>query len=287
MVGASFFVVSPEVSSTLHGLPGLQRVFTCNVEESRAYWQARRERGPRHELMTFAAQTDTLTPHRNRAIHVRSALSPDLTSLVPQSRLPPPGLSCADPASLAPELRRRGVSHVVSLDPLSDPGLRAVARLAPGRLTPLAIHLYAVEEPRPLRFLASRVQRERPHDDAAVWIPGAPEDVEGATGTLAVVRETTSEIELDVQASRPTAVVVLDGAFPGWRAWRDGVSTPVLEAGHHRAVWVPAGRSRILMTYRPPGLRVGLVLSGLATGIALVLWGRRAPPGAQAPPVES
>lgn len=277
MVGASFFTVSPEVSSALQGLPDLQRVFTCNVEESRAYWQARRERGPRHELMTFAAQTDTLTPHRNRAIHVRSALSPDLTSLVPVSRLPPPGVSCADPDRLVPELRRRGVSHVISLDLLSATGLREVARASPPRIAPLTVFVHAVDATRPLRFVAPRVRRQpSPEDAAVVWIPEAPEDVEGAVGTVTTVQETTGALELEVEASRPTAVVVLEGTFRGWRASRDGASVPVLEAGHHRAVWVPAGRSRVVLAYRPRGLREGLVLSFIGVAVSALLWRGRA-----------
>lgn len=290
MVGASFFAVSPEVQAVLRTVPDLQRVFTCNVEGSAAYWRARRERGAHHELMTFAAQTDTLTPHRNRAVHIRSALSPDLTSLVPRSRLPPPGLSCADPDTLVPELRRRGVSHVVSLDPLTHAGLHEVARAAPARIAPLALHLYAVTEPRPLRFVATRIRRAKPPDDSTVWIADAPADVDGATGTVRVVRETMRILEMDVDASQETAVVVLEGSFPGWKAWRNGEPAPMLEASHHRAVWVPAGHSRVVMRYSPRGLREGLVIALLAMGAAGVLWrgGLRgaAPPQAEgaAPP---
>jgi len=42
----------------------------------------------------------------------------------------------------------------------------------------------------------------------------------------------------------------------------------MLRAGHHRAVWVPAGTSRVEMDYRPPGLRAGVALSALSLAVA-------------------
>ena len=52
-----------------------------------------------------------------------------------------------------------------------------------------------------------------------------------------------------------------------------GRETPVLRAhGKHRAVPVPAGEHRVVLRYRPPGLRVGVGLSGLSLLVAVGLW---------------
>jgi hypothetical protein len=269
---------SAEVMARLRALPGLQRVFTCHPEGSTAYWRARGLRPQAHEMLTLAAWADTLTPNFNRTDHVPSALSEDLTSLVPLDRLLPPQTGCANVERLVPALRAAGVSHVLSLDPIAGPGLRPVAEIAVPRLAPLHVFVAAVSEPVPLRFVAESVRAGPPPAGAVpsaerAWVEGAPEEVDGARGSVHSLREEPDHIELEVEATRPTALVVLDGYFPGWRATVNGKPAPVWPAGTHRAVWVPAGRSVVQMDYRPRGLRSGLVLSALAAaavmGIAL------------------
>jgi len=281
MVAPAFLRTSATLQAALGGLAGLQRVFTCHPERSRAYWQARALRPQDHEALTFAAWADTLTPHLNRPLHVRSALGEDLTSLVPRDRLLPAGVGCSDAGGLVPWLRGAGVSHVLSLDPIQGTGLRPLLEVAPARLAPLRVHIYAVDHPLPLRFVASAVRRGRAPRDAAdgdrvAVIAEAPEEVDGATGTVRVIGESPEHLAFEVTASRPTAFVVLDGWSPGWRATVDGRPAPVLAAGPHRAVWVGAGTSRVEMAYRPPALRAGLGLCALGlVGVALV-WTRRA-----------
>jgi len=142
------------------------------------------------------------------------------------------------------------------------------------------VFVSAVSEPVPLRFVAAGVRAD--HAPAGsfssperVWIDSAPESVDGASGSVRSVREDPNHIELEVEASRPTALVVLDGAFPGWHARLGDRSVPILSAGAHRAVWIPAGRSRVAMDYRPPGLRSGLLVMVLSVAALAVLWRRR------------
>jgi len=282
MTDPSVLRTSPEVMATLRGQRGLQRVFTCHPEASRAYWRARGLRPQSHEALTLAAWADTLTPDLNRPAHVPSALGEDLTSLVPLGRLLPSGAGCGDFERLVPWLRGAGVSHVLSLDPIVGAGLQPVADVAVPRLSPLHVFVAAVSEPVPLRFVAASVRAESPPAGAVTaperaWVEGAPEDVDGARGSVRSLREEPDHVELEVQANRPTALIVLDGTFPGWRASLDGRAVPILRAGHHRAVWVPAGTSRVRMDYRPRGLRAGLALSVLAAlGLGLLSASREA-----------
>ena len=273
MAEPSFLRTAPEVLSVLHGLPRLQRVFTCRPEASRAYWRARALRPQAHETLTFAAWADTLTPNLNRPAHVLSALGEDLTSLVPLDRLLPPGAGCGDVERLVPWLRSAGVSHVLSLDPIAGPGLQPVVEIAVARLAPLHVFVAAVSEPLPLRFVATSVRPGTAPTGAvgspdAVWVEGAPEDVDGAQGSIRSLLDEPDHIELEVAATRATALIVLDGSSPGWRAAVDGNPAPMLRAGHHRAVRVPAGTSRVEMDYRPPGLRAGVALSALSLAVA-------------------
>jgi hypothetical protein len=276
MVATSWFATSPEVVAAV-GAHGVRRVFSCDVEGSREYWEARRLRPGDHEMMTFGASRDTLTPHTNRSLRVETALSADLTSLVPLSRLLPAGVGCADPAALLPWLRGAGVTHVLSLDRMEAAGLHHTADVAPGRISPLHVNLFEVQGVPPPYYVARRVRRgarppDMPPDSSdSAWIDGAPEDVEGATGAVRSVRDDPEAQVFEVDASRATALVVLDGWFPGWEAAVDGRPVPVLAAGHHRAVWVPAGHARVTFEYHPRGLRAGLALSTVSAILLVIL----------------
>ena len=214
-------------------------------------------------------------PHFNRPAHFRSALGQDLTSLVPLSRLLPPGVGCADLARLLPRLRAAGVSHVLSLDPLAAPMLRPVAEVRPPSLTPLHVFVYAVADTVPLRFVASSVRAGEPPPGeipgpARVWIEAPPEAVDGASGTVRSVREEPGRLELEVEATRPTALVIADGWATGWTASVNAGPVDVRRAGPHRAVWIPAGSSTVRLRYQPPGLRAGLAVCAMSALLLVV-----------------
>ncbi len=59
--------------------------------------------------------------------------------------------------------------------------------------------------------------------------------------------------------------------YPGWRAATGGRDLEVSRQGYLTAVKVPAGSTRVTMSYRPPLLRLGLLVSGLSGVLALVL----------------
>jgi len=58
---------------------------------------------------------------------------------------------------------------------------------------------------------------------------------------------------------------------PGWHVTVNGRDVNLLRADYTlRAVPVPAGRSRVVLTYRPPGFVPGLAISALA--VAALVW---------------
>jgi len=185
------------------------------------------------------------------------------------------------------ELRRSGVSHVLSLDAIDHPDLLREDLVRPERIAPLAIHVYAVRDPLPLRFVARSVVAVP--RSSAVGLGASPSDVvvEGgvpvteATGRVLAIEERTQEIRLRVEADRPTVVVVRDAWARGWSALVNGRPEPVLRAnGRHRAVPVPTGVSDVVLRYRPPGLGLGIVLSALSAVVLAGLWIRGRPPAA-------
>lgn len=289
-VTRAFFAPSPEMEPELARLREAGgRVFTCGVPTSAAWKAARPVQSDDLDVWTFAAMRDTATPYFNLRAHLPAAFGDDLTALVPVSRTSVAlgGGDCASVPRILDELRRAGVAHVVSLDPLDVRGLRLRAEVRPRAVEPLVVHVYDLQDPLPLRFVARDVF---PAEAGARPAPGSLEGavvVEGAAAAAGVrgqvleLAETTQEIRLRVEADEPTVAVIRDAWAPGWRARVNGREAPVLRAdGRHRAVPVPAGRSEVVLEYRPPGLRMGIGLAVLAASVLGGIWRRSDSPQA-------
>jgi len=108
--------------------------------------------------------------------------------------------------------------------------------------------------------------------------------------TVTVISGDGDRLAADVDASGSGYLVVADSLQqPGWAATVDGKPATIVPANNAMgAVPVPAGVHRVELTYATPGLRAGLLVSGvslLVVGGILVLWrrsrregGRRAVP---------
>jgi hypothetical protein len=263
------------------------RVFTCEPEFQGPFLRLRRElpRGP--DAWTFAALAETFTPLHNMGAGVATALSRDRTMLVPVERtLPARQIGCGEPDAILDALRRAGVSHVLSVTPIASPALHLLATEAPPNIAPLRVLVYALEGPLPLRVVARRVRRaaspqvaedlaRTPGFQAAggVAVEGDFEEVDGASGRVVSALESSERLELEVEASRPTLLLVRDAFAPGWSARVDGRSVPTQRAdGRHRAVAIPSGKSRVVLEYRPPRQLAGLALSLGAAVVLAGLW---------------
>ena len=252
MAPASAFEPSPELAARL---PELRegRVFTCPVDASPAYLAGRASRGRDHELWSFAVLRETLSPACNVPLGVETALSPDLTMLVPVERLLPDAAnSCRELDALVPRLRAAGVTTVLSLDALEHADLEPEFELQPARLRPVEVHAYRVRDPLPRLALV------------------------GPGGISGVARR-TDRLELTAEAEGATTLLVREAWAPAWRAQVDGVAVEMPRA-RHREIPLSAGRHRVQLAYRPPHLAAALVASGLA--LAALGWlgwaGRRA-----------
>lgn len=103
---------------------------------------------------------------------------------------------------------------------------------------------------------------------------GAPAPrLESCSGdTIDVLKRNPDSIRIDAAMNCRGLVVMGENFDPGWRAFIDGQSTPVLEAyGVARGVVVPRGHHRIEMLFRPPSVLLGAILSGLGMTLMAVL----------------
>jgi len=111
------------------------------------------------------------------------------------------------------------------------------------------------------------------------WEPTASVIVSGdlAPGTgkgispVRIVRYTRPRIEMEVDLPSEGILLLNDKYDPDWRIRVDGEDTPVLRCNNiMRGLHVPAGKHRIVMTYRPYMIPF---LVNLAAALAILAWG--------------
>ncbi len=94
----------------------------------------------------------------------------------------------------------------------------------------------------------------------------------GAPGTARVLSHRAHVVEIEVDASGPSTLLFLDAFYPGWKAFVDGIETPIARAnGAFRGVAVPEGRHTVRFAYAPASFRIGLVAAAAAVVALLVL----------------
>jgi Bacterial membrane protein YfhO len=89
------------------------------------------------------------------------------------------------------------------------------------------------------------------------------------TGTVRTTRRTPARLTIDVRASAPSWVFVTESAWRGWKA-RDasGNAVPLRRANHaFLAFQVPAGESRVELSYRPRSFMLGALISAIAVAL--------------------
>jgi hypothetical protein len=240
-VTADFYRLSPEMAAQAALIKAAGgRAFTCDVQSSPSYWQGRRARAGHHEAFTMAAFQETLTPDFNVPYGVRTALSIDRTMLVPTDRVLSPELAaCRDLEAIVASLRARGVTRVISLEPLDHAALSLLAVVAPERITPLRVHIYDLSEAR-ARF----------------------------SEPVKVIEDIPNRLVLEAAPAAPVRLTVREPFARGWRTTLDGVETRVTRTEDgHRELPLSAGSHRIEMRYEAEGLRMGIGISLLAVAI--------------------
>jgi hypothetical protein len=88
---------------------------------------------------------------------------------------------------------------------------------------------------------------------------------------------TANRVELNVQASSPTMLVLSDVYYPGWIATLDDRPATIYPANFaFRAVLVPGGAHRVVFQFDPVSWKIGLLISAV-TVLGLAAWavGRR------------
>lgn len=94
------------------------------------------------------------------------------------------------------------------------------------------------------------------------------------SGRLEVVEQLPGHRRIAWETTAPTRLVVAETHAPGWRATLDQRTVAIETVdGLLMGVALPAGRGTVELTYRPPGLLAGAILSLL--GLIALAWGWR------------
>ncbi len=76
---------------------------------------------------------------------------------------------------------------------------------------------------------------------------------------------------LDANLAGPGLLVVSDAFYPGWKAIVDGQEQPILATNLiMRGVFLEGGNHKVMFVYRPPLLRIGLLVAGGTLGLTLL-----------------
>jgi hypothetical protein len=194
--------------------------------------------------------------------------------------------SVADQPSAVALLQSGAVSHVLART-AAPAGLQPLGTVASPLVAPVV--LLRVPDPLPRAYVVGAAAPGTDEDalrfllDPAADRRGSVVLADGRTlarapafsGTSRVSRWQPDDLEVEVEASAESFLVLVEAWDPGWRATVDGRAARVDRANFgFRAVGVPPGRHQVRLRYRPRSVTAGLAVSAatlVAALLALVL----------------
>ena len=121
-----------------------------------------------------------------------------------------------------------------------------------------------------------------PHLTALLEKDTPPMDTGASAGRVTITGFLPQRVDVAVDSRGRGLLVLSETAYPGWHAYINGRTSPVITADYLlRATPVPAGRSEVVFKYEPTSYRLGLYLAAMVTLClcgslgAIVNWDRR------------
>jgi len=92
------------------------------------------------------------------------------------------------------------------------------------------------------------------------------------SGNAQITQYGTNQVNITVEATRQSFLVLTDVYYPGWTAFIDGAQTPIYRAyGVVRAIFVPQGIHQVVYKYEPESFKEGSAISLVSVVILLGL----------------
>ncbi len=130
----------------------------------------------------------------------------------------------------------------------------------------------------------SRMQQAEFEPDQLVFLgdgilPNHVSSSQKTTSDQAVIAQYENErVVVKVKTDSPGYLVLTDSWYPGWQAWIDGRSAPILRADlMFRALALDPGEHTVVFEYHPTSLILGAAISGLSILVCgvLVFWSKK------------
>lgn len=154
-------------------------------------------------------------------------------------------------------------------EPLPDGAYGTLYRIPSRPRVYLAEALAAVDRRAAMEFA---LQHDKVASGRSVIEGAVPADYQPPTGSARLGVDRPERLEIETTSDREALLIVNDEFTPGWTATVDGGEAEIFPANYlARGVWVPSGRHVVRLTYRTPGLRLG-VTTALAVALALAGW---------------
>lgn len=103
-------------------------------------------------------------------------------------------------------------------------------------------------------------------------LPALPAAGQHAPARVQQKQRTATRLALATDSTETRFLVLSEMYFPGWRAFVDGVETPIYRTNYvFRGVVVPAGEHEVVFRYRPRSLVLGAAISGLVLLLLFIL----------------
>ena len=93
------------------------------------------------------------------------------------------------------------------------------------------------------------------------------------SGTVEKIEYSPNKVSLETSQNEEGFLVLLDTYFPGWKVAVDGKPEGIYRANYfYRGVRLTPGSHRIEFSYEPVGLKTGIVISGVASLLLILLF---------------
>jgi hypothetical protein len=109
-------------------------------------------------------------------------------------------------------------------------------------------------------------------EGASPSFPSTAQPVSTQRGEVVIKLHAAQQVDLEVDVTEPSIVVLTDAYYPGWEAYVDGKFTPVYRANSvFRAVEVPPGKHHVSFRFRPRSFFWGMTISLVSIGLVIAL----------------
>ncbi len=179
-------------------------------------------------------------------------------------------------------LARLNVGFVLSAREVSNSRLSLETLFQVNSNQPLRIYRLANRLPRAYLMDSDETNREEFAAQTSIreplvsterknhWMTYVSDDQKVLGSAVKISNYSPNRLEIEARADKKCFLVLLDGYYPGWRAWVDGHPAEIgCFQGAFRRVELPAGKHRVIFSYLPKSFNYGLYIS-LFTGLTWI-----------------